>query len=92
LPVAIILIFKLVLASVKENAIKLVNELKVLLKNANLLNNKHYEINIFEHDLKKTTKKNILYKVVISSKGDKLDNKKLKNFLLNLPNNNLAIS
>lgn len=84
--------FQLGAFSVKENATKLANELKILLKNSNLLNNKHYEINIFEHNLKQTTKKNILYKVVISFKGDKLDYKKLKNFLLNLPNNNLAIN
>lgn len=86
--------FQLGAFSVKSNATKLASKLETLLKNHNLLKDKHYKINIFEDDLSESNKNNILYKVIISvNKGDhNFDYQKFKNILLNLSNNNLAIN
>lgn len=71
--------------TVQANAQKLADELKSLLKKHYFDQHDKYKVNIIEHDLQKGIKKNILYKVVISSSEGELGVKNLKEILAKIP-------
>ncbi len=68
-----------------SNAQKLASKLKDLLQNHQYGGGNEYEVNILEHSLQKGDKKNILYKVVISSVNRDFDMQNLKKILAKIP-------
>lgn len=71
--------------TVQANAQKLANELKILLKKHYFDRHGKYKVNIIEHDLQKGNKKNILYKVVVSSSDGEIGVKNLMEVLAKIP-------
>ena len=71
--------------TVQANAQKLADELKNLLKKHYFDQHDKYKVNIIEHGLQKGIKKNILYKVVISSSNGELGVKNLREILAKIP-------
>ena len=71
--------------AVEENAYKLVDKLKNLLQNDEHNYKDLYQINIIKDHLQNESKKNTLYKVMISSKTGTVDLKKIKHILAKLP-------
>lgn len=73
-----------------ENANKLAKNLEKLLKNSDKNVVKTYKINILNDSLQTGDKKNILYRVVVSSEQGQLDQKYLNEILLGLKSTNSA--
>ena len=71
--------------AVEQNAYKLVDKLKNLLQNDEHNYKDLYQINIIKDHLQNESKKNTLYKVMISSKTGTVDLKKIKHILAKLP-------
>ena len=72
----------------ENNAKDLANQLEKILKNHQHNYKEHYKINIIseKNNLKKTSKDNTLYKVILSSVNGELDINKLKAILPKIPN------